>query len=107
MNKMERYIVLPSKPKFYRRFVEAYRRRKKNELDELFSKINTYHPKMNLTIEINPSKFLDTKIAGNKNAFSQHKNNKLPVHWKSTLPRNYKDNVIVGDLHCANKICSN
>ena len=69
MNKMERYIVLPSKPKFYRRFVEAYRRRKKNELDELFSKINTYHPKMNLTIEINPSKFLDTKIAGNKNAF--------------------------------------
>ena len=105
MNKMERYSVLPSKPKLYCRFVEAYRRRKKNELDELFSKINTYHPKMNLTIKINPSKFLDTKIAGNKNAFSQHKNNKLPFHWKSTVPRNYKDNVIVGDLHCANIIC--
>ena len=64
MNKMERDIILPLKPKFYRRFLDdTYRRRKKNELDELFSKMNSYHPNINLTIEINPSKFLDTKIA--------------------------------------------
>ena len=64
MSKMERDIVLLLKPKFYRRFVDDnYRRRKKNEPDELFSKINSYHPKVNLTFEINQSKFLDTKIA--------------------------------------------
>ena len=63
MNKMKRDIVLPLKPKFYRRFVDdTYRRRRKNEPDGLFSKMNFYHPNINLTIEINPSKFLDTKI---------------------------------------------
>ena len=68
MNKMERDIVLPLKPKFYRRFIDdTYRRRKKNEPDELFSKMNSYYPNIKLTIEINPSKFLDTKITRNKN----------------------------------------
>ena len=63
MNKMKMDIVLPLKPKFYRRFVDdTYRRRRKNEPDGLFSKMNSYHPNINLTIEINPSKFLDTKI---------------------------------------------
>ena len=104
MNKMERDIILPLKPKFYRRFVDdTY------EPDELFSKMNSYHPNINLTIEINPSKFLDTNIAGNKNeikCFSHHKDNKLSFNWKSAVPRNYKKNVIVGDLHRANKISS-
>ena len=106
MNKMEKGIILPLKLKFYRRF---YRRRNKNEPDELFSKMNSYHPNIKLTNEINPSKFLDTKIARNKNkikCFSHHKDNKLPFHWKSAVPRNYKKNVIVGDLQRANKISS-
>ena len=94
MNKMEGDIVLPLKPKFYRRFVDdTYRRRKKNETDELFSKMNSYHPRINLTTEINLSKFLDTKIVPNKNeikCFSHHKDNKMPFHWKSAVPRNYK-----------------
>ena len=84
MNKMERDIILPLKPKFYCRFVDdTYRRRTKNEPDELFSKMNSYHPNIKLTIEINPSKFLDTKIARSKNeikCFSHHKDNKLPFH---------------------------
>ena len=68
MNKMERNIVLPLKPKFYRRFVDdTYRRKKKNEPDELFSKMNSHHANINLTIQINPSKFVDTKIVRNKN----------------------------------------
>ena len=68
MNKMERNIVLPLKPKFYRRFVDdTYRRKKKNEPDELFSKRNSHHANINLTIQINPSKFVDTKIVRNKN----------------------------------------
>ena len=71
--------------------------------------MNSYHPNIKLTIEINPSKFLDTKIARSKKeikCFSHHKDNKLPFHWKSTVPRNYKKNVIVGYLHRANKISS-
>ena len=95
MNKMERDIILPLKPKFYCRFVDdTYRRRKKNEPDELFSKMNPYHPNIKLTIEINLSKFLGTKIARNKNeikCFSHHKDNKLPFHWKSAVPRNYNN----------------
>ena len=110
MNKMERDIVLPLKPKFYRWFVnDTYRRKKKNEPDELFSKMNSYHPNINLTIEINPSKFISTKIAQNKNeikCFFHHKYNKLLFHWKSAVPRNYKKNVIVGNFHRANKISS-
>ena len=68
--------------------------------------MNSYHPNINLTIEINPSTFLDTKIARNKNeikCFSHHKNNKIRFHWKTAVPRNYKKNVIVGDIHRANK----
>ena len=37
---------------------------------------------------------------------SHHKDNKLPYHWKSDVPRNYKKNVIVGDFYRANKIIS-
>ena len=71
--------------------------------------MNSYHRKINLTIEINPSKFLDTKIVRNKNeikCFPHHKDNKLPFHCKSAVPRNYKKHVIVGDIHRANKISS-
>ena len=49
MNKMKRDIALPLKPKIYHRFVDStYRRRKKNEPDELFSKMNYYHPNINI-----------------------------------------------------------
>ena len=96
------------KPKYYCRFVDdTYRRRKKNEPDELFSKMNSFHPNINLTLEINSSKFLDTKIVRKKNeikCFPHHKDNKLSFHWKSVVPRNYKKNFIVGELHRANKI---
>ena len=42
MNKIERDIILPLKPKFYRRFFDdTYRRKKKNEPKELFSKMSS------------------------------------------------------------------
>ena len=95
------------KPKYYCRFVDdTYRRRKKNEPDELFSKMNSFHPNINLTLEINLSKFLDTKIVRKKNeinCFPHHKDNKLSSHWKSVVPRNYKKNFIVGELHRVGK----
>ena len=63
MNKMERDVVSPLKPKFYKGFVDGiYRRRKRNETDELFDKTNSYHPNIKLTISITPQKFLDTMI---------------------------------------------
>ena len=63
MNKMGKRYCIAIKTYVY----NTYKRRKKNELDKPFSKMNPYHPNINLTIEINPSKFLDTKIAQNKN----------------------------------------
>ena len=45
MNKIQRVVVISLKAKFYKGFVDdIYRRRKTNKLDELFNKINSYHP---------------------------------------------------------------
>ena len=62
MVKMENDIAIPSKLFFYRRFVDdIYSRRKKGD-NILFNRLNNYHPNIKLTIELNPSKFLDTKF---------------------------------------------
>ena len=59
--KMVDDVVAPLKPIFYKRYVDdTYVRRKKNTTDELFE--NTYHDNIKLTIEENPTKFLDTEI---------------------------------------------
>ena len=39
-----------------------YIRKKKNEPDILFEKLNSYHWNIKLTVEKNSMKFLDTKI---------------------------------------------
>ena len=84
MNKMEKYVVIPLKPKFYCRYVDdAFNRRNKNHPDELFQKMNKYHPNINLTVEVNPSKFLDTKIYRDNNEIkccAYHREMKLPFH---------------------------
>ena len=90
MNKMEKDVVIPFKPKFYKRFVDdIYRRRKRNEPEELFDKMNSYHPNIKLIIEISPKKFLDTKILRTSNqilrtsnqiqCFMYQKENKKPI----------------------------
>ena len=112
MNKMETDIVVPMKPKFYRRYVDdTYRRRKLNIPDELFDKMNTYHPNIKLTIEINPIKFLDSHITRkDKNTMScmvYPKDSKLPFHWSSAVPKSYKRNIILGELHRAKRFSSN
>ena len=84
MNKMEKDVVIPLKPKFYCRYVDdPYNRRNKNQPDELFQKMNKYHPNINLTVEVNPSKFLDTKIYRDNNEIkccAYHREMKLPFH---------------------------
>ena len=86
------------KPHFYKRYVDdTYIRRRKNESDSLFEKLNSDHSKIKLTIEKNPTKFLDTKIMGVK----QNKSKKIPVHCSSKIPTRYKRNAITGELHRA------
>ena len=84
MNKMEKDVVIPLRQEFYKRFVDdIYRRRKRNEPDELFDKMNSYHPNIKLTIEISPKIFLDTKILRTSNqiqCFMYQKENKKPIH---------------------------
>ena len=82
MDKMKRDVVIPLKPKFYKWFVDdIYRRRKRNEPDELFDKMNSYHPNIKLTIQISLQKFLDTKIFRTSNqarCFMYQTENKQP-----------------------------
>ena len=41
---------------------DTYNRRKKDEFDKVFHALNNYHENIKLTIEISPSKFLDTQL---------------------------------------------
>ena len=59
--KMENDVVIPFKPIFYRRFVDdIYSRQKLG---------GNYHPNIKLTIEINPSKLLGTKLTNINGAY--------------------------------------
>ena len=61
MVKMENDVI-PSKPIFYGRFVADIYSKWKLGDNVLFDQLNSYHPNIKLTIEVNPSKFLDTKL---------------------------------------------
>ena len=109
--KMEFDVVKPLKPNLYKRYVnDIYSKRIKNQPDKIFEKLNNYHPNIKLTIEVNPSKFLDTKIMIKHGIIQTSvfvKESKIPNHWSSAVPKKYKRNAILGDLHMANKISSN
>ena len=63
MIRMETDVVLPIRPIFYKRYIDGiYNRRQKNTSDVLYDALNNYHPKIKLTIETNPQRFLDTEI---------------------------------------------
>ena len=106
MVKMENDVVIPSKPIFYRRFVDDIYSRRKLGDNVLFDRLNSYHPNIKLTIEVNPSTFLDTKftnINGNYKFNIYQKNTKLPSLWPSKTP---KRNTINDDLHGSKRISS-
>ena len=111
MTKLEQKVVVPLKPLFYRRYVDdSINRRKKNKPDPLFTALNEFKPeKIKFTIEVAPKKFLDTNIKYNDIIqTSVHRSEyKLPVHWKSKVPKRYKRNAINTDIHRAAKISSN
>ena len=108
MCKLEKEVVRPLKPIFYKRYVDdIYVRRKKNTPDILYDKLNSYHPNIKFSIEIHPSKFLDTHIEINENLVQTSvaaKSTKVPIQWNSAVPKSYKRNNILGDLHRAKAI---
>ena len=63
MVRTENELVKPINPPFYKPFVDdIYSKRNKSQQDVLFEAFNNFHPNTKLTIEVNPVKFLDTKI---------------------------------------------
>ena len=63
MLKPENDILLPIKPRFYRRYVDdIFTKRKVNMNNILLEQSNNYHPKIKLAIELNRNNFLDTKL---------------------------------------------
>ena len=110
MTKTERAVVNPSKPKFYKRFVDdIINRRNKNQPDDLFQKLNGNHPNMKYTVEIKPECFLDTKIVYSNDVLTaevKRNERKLQVHWSSKVPKRYKRNAIISDLNRATRIAA-
>ena len=104
-------LLFLSKPLFYKRYADdTYVIRKKNETDELYNALNSYHQNIKLTLELNPTKFLHTEIIrsnGKITAQVYNKMKKLLVHWTSKIPVRYKRNTIIGELHRAKKIACN
>ena len=111
LTKLEIDKVRPTKPLFYKRFVDdVINRMNKNTPDSLLTSLNCYHPNINFTVEVNPSKFLDSNIKivdGKVETSNCRKPNKIPVHWTSKVPKRYKRNAINGDLSRSYQISMN
>ena len=72
--------------------------------------MNNYHQNINLTIEINPKKLLDTQVIlknGKLEIVVYRKSTKLPVPWSSNIPKRYKRNTINAGLHRSKRISTN
>ena len=104
MCKIELDVAVPAKPIFYKRYVDGtHARRKKNNVDKLFEKLNSYNQNIKLMLEVNPELVRENAEITTQ-VFS--KSAKLPVHWSSEIPVGYKRNAITGELHWAKQIAS-
>ena len=75
----------------------------------MFDRLNNYHPNIKLSIDVNPSKFLDAKLTNINGAYKLNvywKNRKLPSPWSSKTPKRYKQNIINSGLHHSKRISS-
>ena len=66
---------------------------KMDEFDEAFHAINNYHENIKSTIELSPSKFLDTQLKNIEGKYItkvNRKENKIPIHWSSKIPNQRK-----------------
>ena len=67
MNRFEKERVMTLKPKFYKRYVDGtITKIKKNiGIDKLIRSTNSHHPNIKLTVETNPTIFLDRVFSKN------------------------------------------
>ena len=111
MIKIKSEIIVSQKRLFYRSyFDDIYNRKKKFKHDELFEKLNNYHSKIKLTVEVSPTKFLDISLHLNNGIYDFEvymKSTKQSIHWSSKIPKRYKRNMILRDLPQSNRISSN
>ena len=95
---------------FYKRYIDdTYVRKKKNDVDKLFEELNSHNENIKLTLEVNPTKFLDTELVRENGEITMQvfsKSTKLPVHWSSKILVRYKRNAITGELNRAKRIAS-
>ena len=92
--KMEFDVVKPLKPKLYKRYVDIYSKRIKNQPDKLFKKLNNYHLNIKLVIEVNPNKFLDTEIMIKNGIIETSvvvKESEIPNHGHQHSPKSIKE----------------
>ena len=110
MCKMELDVVVHAKPIFHKCYVvDTYVRRKENDVDKLFEKLNFYNENIKLTLEVNPANFLDTESIRENGEITMQifsKSVKLHVHWNSKIPAGYNRNAITGELHRAKRVAS-
>ena len=106
----QRKVVKQTKPQFYKRFADdIINKRYEDQPDNLFQALYSDHPKIKYTIEVNPDKFLDTKIIQKNGVVTTEvnwKDGKLPVHWSCRIPKRYRKNSIISDLNKALRISS-
>ena len=75
----------------------------------MLSENSSNHPKMKYTVEVKPEIFLGTKIVYSNDVIRtevRRDERKLPVHWSSKVPKQYKRNAIISDLNRAACIAS-
>ena len=67
MNRLEKERVMPLKPKFYKRYVDGTitKIKKNTDIDKLIRSTNSHHPNIKLTVETNPTIFLDRVFSKN------------------------------------------
>ena len=108
MCKMKSDVVVPAKLIFYKRYVDdTYMWKKKNDVDKLFEELNSHDENIKRTLEVNPTKFLDTELVRENGEITMQvfsKSPKLPVYWSSKIPVSYKDNAISGEINRAKRI---
>ena len=103
--------IAPKNPKFFCLYVDdSYNRGSKEGNKETLESLRSFDPKLKFTVEVNPDRFLDTRVDSHHPVVVTgvyRKKGKLPNHWSSMEPNRYKRNAILCDLHRAHKIASN
>ena len=65
---------------------------------------------MKLTIEVSPTKFLDTKLSCVYHIYKimlHRKTAKVPIHWSLKVPKRHKYNLFFGDFQRVKRISAN